>query len=89
MCRIFNRDEILTPPPPLPPPTTTRTIQVHVALKGKKLEHQGIRVEFVGQIEMFYDRGNHHDFLSLVRQLDPPGLILLEDLFKISWTLQV
>lgn len=22
---------------------------------------------------MFYDRGNHHDFLSLVRQLDPPG----------------
>ena len=47
--------------------------QVTVALKGKKLEHHGIRVEFVGQIEMFYDRGNHHDFLSLVRQLDPPG----------------
>ena len=23
--------------------------------------------------EMFYDRGNHHDFLSLVRQLSPPG----------------
>ena len=41
------------------------------SLKGKKLEHHGIRVEFVGQIEMFYDRGNHHDFLSLVRQLDP------------------
>ena len=37
------------------------------------MEHHGIRVEFVGQIEMFYDRGNHHDFLSLVRQLDPPG----------------
>ena len=50
-----------------PPP------QVEVKLKGKKLEHHGIRVEFVGQIEMFYDRGNHHDFLSLVRQLDPPG----------------
>lgn len=48
-------------------------LQVTVALKGKKLEHHGIRVEFVGQIEMFYDRGNHHDFLSLVRQLDPPG----------------
>ena len=48
-------------------------IQVNVSLKGKKLEHHGIRVEFVGQIEMFYDRGNHHDFLSLVRQLDPPG----------------
>ena len=24
-------------------------------------------------VEMFYDRGNHHDFLSLVRQLTPPG----------------
>lgn len=46
---------------------------VQINLKGKKLEHHGIRVEFVGQIEMFYDRGNHHDFLSLVRQLDPPG----------------
>jgi len=47
--------------------------QVHIKLKGKSLEHKGIRVEFVGQIEMFYDRGNHHDFLSLVRQLQPPG----------------
>lgn len=48
-------------------------LQVQINIKGKKLEHHGIRVEFVGQIEMFYDRGNHHDFLSLVRQLDPPG----------------
>lgn len=47
------------------------TVQINI--KGKRLEHHGIRVEFVGQIEMFYDRGNHHDFLSLVRQLDPPG----------------
>ena len=46
---------------------------VSINLKGRKLEHHGIRVEFVGQIEMFYDRGNHHDFLSLVRQLSPPG----------------
>ena len=46
---------------------------MHIGLRGKKLEHHGIRVEFIGQIEMFYDRGNHHDFLSLVRQLDPPG----------------
>jgi vacuolar protein sorting-associated protein 26 len=47
--------------------------RVNISIKGKKLEHHGIRVEFVGQIEMFYDRGNHHDFLSLVRQLTPPG----------------
>lgn len=49
--------------------------QVHINLKqpGKKLEHNGIKVEFVGQIEMFYDRGNHHEFTSLVRELAPPG----------------
>ena len=50
--------------------------KVEIRLKGKKLEHHGIRVEFMGQIEMFYDRGNHNDFLSLVRQLDPPGELM-------------
>ena len=65
---------LLSPLLPHPPTHPSPPLQVHVALKGKKLEHHGIRVEFVGQIEMFYDRGNHHDFLSLVRQLDPPGL---------------
>ncbi|XP_065901049.1 vacuolar protein sorting-associated protein 26B-like [Dysidea avara] len=49
------------------------TGKVHIKLKGRKLEHQGIRVEFIGQIELFYDRGNQHDFTSLIRQLSPPG----------------
>lgn len=60
-------------------------MQVSVALKGKKLEHHGIRVEFVGQIEMFYDRGNHHDFLSLVRQLDPPGELTSSKTYKFDF----
>ncbi|XP_020612585.1 vacuolar protein sorting-associated protein 26B-like [Orbicella faveolata] len=49
--------------------------KVHVNLKvpGKKLEHHGIKIEFVGQIELFYDRGNHHEFTSLVRDLARPG----------------
>lgn len=49
--------------------------QVNVSLKkpGSKLEHQGIKVEFIGQIEMFYDRGNHHEFFSLVKELARPG----------------
>ena len=53
------------------------------------MEHQGIRIEFIGQIggcvyilifficfshtELFSDRGNQHDFTSLIRQLSPPG----------------
>ena len=45
------------------------TVTVEVA-GGKKLEHLGIKIELVGQIEMFYDRGNFHDFTSLVRELD-------------------
>ena len=49
------------------------TGKVSIGLKGRKLEHQGVRVEFIGQIELFYDRGNNHDFLSLVKQLEPPG----------------
>ncbi|XP_065088260.1 vacuolar protein sorting-associated protein 26B-like [Ochlerotatus camptorhynchus] len=49
--------------------------KVNITLKkpGSKLEHQGIKVELIGQIELYYDRGNHHDFLSLVRELARPG----------------
>mmetsp|Transcript_39276 Transcript_39276/g.54566 ORF Transcript_39276/g.54566 Transcript_39276/m.54566 type:complete len:299 (-) Transcript_39276:142-1038(-) len=40
---------------------------------GKKMEHQGIKIELLGQIEMFVDRGSFYDFISLVRELEPPG----------------
>ena len=42
--------------------------QVNVTLHRKtgKIEHSGIKIEFIGQIELYYDRGNHHEFLSLV-----------------------
>jgi len=41
--------------------------------KGKKVEHQGIKVELIGQIELLYDRGNPYEFTSLVRELEAPG----------------
>jgi len=49
--------------------------KVNITLKksGSKLEHHGIKIEFIGQIEMYYDRGNHHEFLSLVKELARPG----------------
>lgn len=52
--------------------------KVNVTLKkpGSKLEHQGIKVELIGQIELYYDRGNHHEFVSLVRELARPGDLL-------------
>lgn len=49
--------------------------KVNVTLHRKtgRLEHHGIKIEFVGQIELYYDRGNHHEFLSLVKELSRPG----------------
>lgn len=40
---------------------------------GVKLEHAGIKVEFIGEIELYQDRGNHHEFTSLVKDLARPG----------------
>lgn len=42
---------------------------------GKKIEHQGIKIEILGQTEMFYDRGNYYEFCSAVRELSIPGVL--------------
>lgn len=42
-------------------------------LTTKKFEHQGIRVQLIGQIELASERGSPHDFVSLVRELAPAG----------------
>ncbi|KZT50524.1 putative PEP8-vacuolar protein sorting/targeting protein [Calocera cornea HHB12733] len=50
------------------------TGQVTVRVRdGKKLQHDGIKIEFVGSIELFYDRGNHSEFLSMASELAAPG----------------
>lgn len=52
--------------------------KVNVTLKkpGSKLEHHGIKIELIGQIELYYDRGNHHEFHSMVQELARPGDLL-------------
>ncbi|CAK0784709.1 hypothetical protein CVIRNUC_007913 [Coccomyxa viridis] len=48
--------------------------EVKVAnIPGKKVEHQGIKVQLLGQIELASERGHPHTFISLVRDLAPPG----------------
>eukprot|EP00003_Mantamonas_plastica_P032254 TRINITY_DN869_c2_g1_i3.p2 TRINITY_DN869_c2_g1~~TRINITY_DN869_c2_g1_i3.p2 ORF type:complete len:110 (+),score=37.68 TRINITY_DN869_c2_g1_i3:546-875(+) len=48
--------------------------KVHINIKnGKKVDHIGVRCELIGQIELFYDRGNHYEFLSLARELEQAG----------------
>ncbi|XP_014665176.1 PREDICTED: vacuolar protein sorting-associated protein 26B-like [Priapulus caudatus] len=52
--------------------------KVNVTMKkpGTKLEHQGVKIEFIGQIELYYDRGNHHEFSSIVKELARPGELM-------------
>jgi len=51
--------------------------KVNITMKRPgKFEHQGIKIEFIGQIELYYDRGNHHEFTSLVKELARPGELM-------------
>lgn len=53
--------------------TLSGTVNIALKKANQKLEHQGIRVEFIGQIEVYYDRGNQQDFISLTSDLARPG----------------
>jgi len=53
--------------------TVSGKVNVTLHRRTAKLEHHGIKIEFIGQIELYYDRGNHHEFLSLVKELARPG----------------
>uniref|UniRef100_H2ZQK0 Uncharacterized protein n=1 Tax=Ciona savignyi TaxID=51511 RepID=H2ZQK0_CIOSA len=49
---------------------------VSISLKpGGKLEHKGIKIELIGQIEILYDRANQHDFATLTKQLASTGIL--------------
>ncbi|XP_012562049.3 vacuolar protein sorting-associated protein 26B isoform X1 [Hydra vulgaris] len=65
--------------------TVAGTVNVNLKYPGKKLEHHGIKVEFIGQIELFYDRGNHHEFTSLVKELVKPGELLMSGSYKFEF----
>ena len=56
--------------------TSGDTIGGHVHLSpqpGKRVDHLGVKIEVLGQIELYFDRGNAYDFVSLVREVSPPG----------------
>jgi len=52
---------------------------------GKKVEHNGAKVELIGQIEMNYDRGNHYEFVSIVSELAPPGDITTDATYSFDF----
>ncbi|TYJ51476.1 hypothetical protein B9479_007953 [Cryptococcus floricola] len=48
--------------------------KVHIRLRdSKRVVHDGIRIELIGRIELFYDRGNHYEFVSLSQELAAAG----------------
>ena len=53
----------------------TGVVEIRVPA-GKRLEHQGIKIECVGQIELFHDRGTYYDFTCVLRELDVPGVLM-------------
>jgi len=70
-------------------PGSNETVSGSIKLRmnpGKKVEHVGIRVELIGQIELFYDRGNHFEFASLLKELAPPGVMTASEEFPFEFT---
>jgi len=49
---------------------------------GKKLEHQGIKVELIGQVEAFNDKSASYDFFSITKDLEPPGSMFESKQYK-------
>ncbi|THD18788.1 Vacuolar protein sorting-associated [Fasciola hepatica] len=43
--------------------------------RGGKLEHQGIRIEFLGVIDFYADRGSRDEFIALSQDLARPGIL--------------
>mmetsp|Transcript_20020 Transcript_20020/g.28752 ORF Transcript_20020/g.28752 Transcript_20020/m.28752 type:complete len:305 (-) Transcript_20020:164-1078(-) len=48
------------------------TVEIIVP-SGKKVDHLGIKIEMIGLIDLYYDRGNSIKFTTLVRELEPSG----------------
>jgi vacuolar protein sorting-associated protein 26 len=48
----------------------------------KKLEHLGIKVQFIGRIDMsmgIHEGRSHYDFTSLSKELSPPGMLYMPE----------
>lgn len=61
-------------------------IQVVIRVReGKGVKHEGVKVEFVGSIELFYDRGNHFEFHTLSHELASPGELKATQTYDFSF----
>jgi len=52
---------------------------------GKKLDHQGIKVEMIGQVDMIHDKTSSYDFFSISKDLEPPGSMFESKQYKFKF----
>lgn len=67
----------------------TETIGGRVTLAGKDgkpVTHRGVRIEFVGAIQMLYDRERSQEFVTQIRHLDDPGTLSGERQYSFEFT---
>lgn len=60
-------------------------ISLKLAKGVKKLDHQGIHVSFIGQVELFYDRGSHFQFISLTQPLESAGSLTSSKVYEFNF----
>lgn len=59
---------------------------VSISLKpGSRLEHKGIRIELIGQIDVLYNRSYQDEFTSLTKQLTPAGILTQSKIFSFEF----
>ena len=61
------------------------TAEVIMPGGSKKIEHQGIRAELIGQIELTFDRGNHYVFMSTIQELAPLGVLSKDTSYRFTF----
>ncbi|ETO26073.1 vacuolar protein sorting protein [Reticulomyxa filosa] len=60
-------------------------VEVILPANTRKLEHNGIKAEMIGQIELAYDRGNHYVFLSTQQELAPPSILTKDATYRFAF----
>jgi len=61
-------------------------VDIIMPANTKKIEHNGIKAELIGQIELAYDRGNHYIFFSAQKELSGPGILAQDTSYNFEFT---
>eukprot|EP01083_Nonionella_stella_P259604 886182_1 len=61
-------------------------VDIIMPANTKKIEHNGIKAELIGQIELAYDRGNHYIFFSSQKELCGPGILSQDTSYKFEFS---